>query len=46
MNADQLAKLLAEYPECPKWVTERPYAEAVQLMELRRKAFPKTKPGA
>lgn len=45
MTAADIATLKAEFPEVPVWIVEREgmtLSEARKLMELRRRAFPKT----
>ncbi len=45
MTGADIATLKIDYPELPKWIAERDLtmAEARQLLELRRAAFPATK---
>jgi hypothetical protein len=47
MTEQELARLREEYPELPAWITKREgmtLAQARELMELRRRAFPLTRP--
>jgi len=43
---DERKALLAEYREIPRWMLTRDHTveEIRELMDLRRRAFPKTKP--
>jgi DNA-binding GntR family transcriptional regulator len=45
MSKRETERLLDSFPETPAWVVERlSYEEAVDVMELRRSAFPLTTP--
>lgn len=47
MTELEITTLLAEFPDTPAWIVTRDgmtLVEARKLMELRRRAFPKTAP--